>query len=100
MLLGAEVPRSRRDGQEGIDSQAESIHTQPNVSETKFDVRRPAPLRGVMFTASSFTDWPVSHKHTLRHIVVDETASCVSPRTMAVHIFNRLVGHTVVSERS
>ncbi len=52
-----------------------------------------------MFTARSFTDWPVSHKSPLRHIVVDETPSCVSSRALALHIANRVVVHIIVGER-
>ncbi len=46
VLLGAEVPSSRRDGQEGIDVQAELVHMQPNVAEYEFGGRRTGPLRG------------------------------------------------------
>ncbi len=52
-----------------------------------------------MFKARSFTDWPVSHKSPLRHIVVDETP-CVSSRALALHIANRVVVHIIVGERS
>lgn len=99
-MLGAEVPSSRRDGQEGIDVQAELVHMQPNVAEYEFGGRCTGPPEGLMFTARSFTDWPVSHKSPLRHIVADETPSCVSSRALALHIANRVVVHIIVGERS
>lgn len=100
MLLGAEVPSSKRDGQEGIDAQAELVHMQPNVAGYELGGRRPDPLEGLMFPAKSFKDWPVSQKSSLRHIVIDGTTFCVSSRALALHIANRVVVHIVIVKGS
>ena len=91
------MPRSRREDQEGIDSKAELIHAQPNLADSEFNGRRPAP-GPVMFHATCSTDWPVSDKYALRHVVFDETASCVSSRNLALNISCGVVVHIIIKE--
>ena len=66
------------------------------VIDSQFVDQLCARLRRVMLKAKRFTDWPVSHKYPLRHVVIDGIASVLSSKTVTLNIARGVIVNIIV----